>query len=160
MHPIAPCFMLATLLVSGFAGAAAPQKAATRIEQRMSAEDMKRSGLDRLSPAELEFLNEWIRTEGVSAAIVPIKKRDGSVEFHEDEASRVPVESRIVGSFTGWSGKTRFKLDNGQTWEQVESGSYSAQLTAPKVTIRPTMMGSWLMHVRGCNCSVRVKRVG
>lgn len=158
MHPGAFSFVLLLSLLPNLGAAA--EKAATRIEQRMSADELSRSGLDQLSPAQLEFLNEWIRTEGVSASIAPIKKRDGSLEFRHDDSSREPIDARIVGLFTGWGGKTRFTLDNGQQWEQVESGSYSAHLTSPRVTIRPAIMGSWLMHVKGCNCSVRVKRVG
>lgn len=150
-------FALILILLPSFGIAA--EKAPTRIEERMSQDELSRSGLDRLSPEELKFLNDWIRTKGVSAAIAPVKKRDGSLEYRNNETPREVINAQIVGVFSGWRGKTRFTLDNGQQWEQVESGAYSAQMNAPKVTIRPGIMDSWLMSVRGCNCSVRVKRI-
>lgn len=157
MHLTSLRFALVLAILPGIAFAA--DKAPTQIEERMSPDERAQSGLDRLSPDELKFLNHWIRTKGVSAAIAPVKKRDGSLEYRHDDTPREVIQSQIVGLFTGWRGKTRFTLDNGQQWEQVESGAYSAQMNAPKVTIRPGIMDSWLMSVKGCNCSVRVKRI-
>lgn len=157
MHLTSLRFALVLAMFPGIALAA--EKAPTQIEQRMSQDELARSGLDRLNPEELKFLNDWIRTKGVSAAIAPVKKRDGSLEYRHDETPREVINAQMVGIFTGWRGKTRFTLDNGQQWEQVESGAYSAQMNAPKVTIRPGIMDSWLMSVLGCNCSVRVKRI-
>ena len=60
----------------------------------------------------------------------------------------------------GWRGKTIFTLDNGQKWQQAESGARdTGKFTNPKVKIKPTIMGSWLMYVDGCGCSLRVKRI-
>ncbi len=130
------------------------------IEERMTAEERAASGLDMLSPEQLKFLNEWVATRGVSASVAPLRKKDGSMTFYTDDADRSIVTSRIVGTFGGWSGKTSVTLENGQKWQQVESTTRGARLTAPEVTIKPMSMGSWLMMVKNCNCSVRVKRVG
>jgi hypothetical protein len=52
-----------------------------------------------------------------------------------------------------------FTLDNGQQWKQAESGGRQCGKSEnPKVTIKPTLMGSWLMYVDGCSDSVRVER--
>jgi hypothetical protein len=32
---------------------------------------------------------------------------------------QLTTDSTIVGDCHGWSGETRFELDNGQTWEQA-----------------------------------------
>jgi hypothetical protein len=53
-----------------------------------------------------------------------------------------------------------FKLENGQEWEQAESGSRATgTFDNPAVRIKPMILGSWLMYVEGCGCSVRVKRI-
>ncbi|MFI4970442.1 MAG: hypothetical protein ACHP7D_09570, partial [Lysobacterales bacterium] len=63
-------------------------------------------------------------------------------------------------AFIGWRGKTVFTLDNGQEWQQAESGVYDAgKFANPGVKIKPMLLGSWLMYVDGCGCSVRVKRI-
>ncbi len=146
-----------------FGIAAHAQTPAGSIEERMSQSEFTQAGLDQLSPEQLTFLNQWLAAKQATApttAAVPIRKRDGSVEFYPDEGDRQEVRSRIDGEFSGWNGRTRFKLQNGQIWQQAESGSRESGMNNPEVTIKPALMGSWLMHVRGCNCSVRVKRVG
>lgn len=137
------------------------QTSAPTLEERMSQADFAASGLDRLSPEQLNFLNAWLGSKGLSAAVAPIRKRDGTMAFYPDEGDRDVVESRIDGEFTGWRGRTIVKLENGQKWQQSESGSYGdVNMTNPTVTIKPMSLGSWLIVVKGCNCSVRVKRIG
>lgn len=143
------------------AGGSAFAQSAPTLEERMSQADFSAAGLDRLSPEQLRFLNEWLGSKGISASVAPIKKRDGTMDYYPDEGAREVVESSIVGEFTGWHGRTVVKLENGQKWQQSESGSRGdVRMTDPAVTIKPMSMGSWLMVVKGCNCSVRVKRVG
>ncbi|GAH42277.1 unnamed protein product, partial [marine sediment metagenome] len=56
-------------------------------------------------------------------------------------------------------GKTIFRLENGQEWTQAESGQFSnGKYDHPKVKIKPMLLGSWLMYVEPCGCSVRVER--
>ncbi len=51
-------------------------------------------------------------------------------------------------------------LENGQQWQQAESGMYDAgKFERPKVKIKPMLLGSWLMYVEGCGCSLRVQRI-
>ncbi len=127
----------------------------------MSQAEFASAGLDRLSPEQLKFLNEWLGSKGISASIAPIRKRDGTVEYYPDEGAREKVESSIVGEFTGWHGRTIVTLENGQKWQQSESGSRGdVRMSNPSVIIKPMSLDSWLMVVKGCNCSVRVKRVG
>jgi hypothetical protein len=49
-----------SLLVLAFAAPAAAQEFSS-LEERMSAAEFKAAGLDKLSPAELEALNRWLR---------------------------------------------------------------------------------------------------
>jgi len=143
------------LLASALAGAQTPPPT---LEERMSQAEFQAAGLDKLTPEELARLNAWLDAHGgttpryVSASGAPV--------FYPDSSSRETVEARIDGTFTGWRGHSVFKLDNGQEWKQAESGSYSAgPMQNPKVKVKPMLLGSWLMYVDGCGCSVRVERI-
>ena len=136
------------------------------IEERMTDEEFRAAGLDRLSVEQLEFLNRWLdaRGAGSPAATTPSTAvAGGSVGTGDSVGAgqREKIESRIVGAFRGWHGRTIVTLENGQKWQQSESGTHGdVDMTGPAVVIKPMSMGSWLMVVKGCNCSVRVKRVG
>jgi hypothetical protein len=140
------------------AAVAGAQTQPATLEERMSQAELRASGLDRLSPEELKYLNEWLRTHGAGSAQMVMQ--GGQPVFYPDTSSRETVESHIVGLFTGWRGHTVFKLDNGQEWKQAESGAYDAgKFQDPVVRVKPMLLGSWLMYVEGCGCSVRVQRV-
>lgn len=69
------------------------------------------------------------------------------------------IQSRYVGEFTGWDGKTVFELENGQIWQQSGSGRMTYRTVNPMITIKRAFMGSYLLKVEGRNKSVRVKRI-
>ena len=130
------------------------------IEQRMSAQERAASGLEKLSPAELAALNAWLDANMSEKAIR--KSLVGFPVMHLFSGGKdpEPIKARIQGEFKGWSGRTSFPLDNGQVWEQIEPGSLVARrMTNPEVTIKPAMMGTWMLRVQGYNRSVRVTRV-
>lgn len=134
------------------------QSLAPTLEERMSKSDFTASGLDNLSPEQLAHLNQWLAANGMegTASTGSGPRHD----FYPDPDERVTIVSHITGAFTGWLGNTVFRLDNGQSWQQAESGRfYSRSMTSPAVTIQPMILGSWLMKVDGCSCSVRVHRV-
>jgi hypothetical protein len=124
----------------------------------MSQADFQAAGLDKLSPDELARLNAWLATHG--GATVQYVSPSGAPVFYPDEGARDTIESSIAGDFVGWRGHTVFTLENGQQWQQAESGTRdTGTIASPNVKIKPMILGSWLMYVDGCNCSVRVKRV-
>ena len=124
----------------------------------MSQNDFRAAGLDHLTPEQLKYLNSWLQTHGAGSAQVVTPS--GQPVFYPDSGARDTIESHIAGTFTGWRGKTVFKLDNGQQCKQAESGMYDAgKYEDPVVRIKPMLLGSWLMYVEGCGCSVRVSRV-
>jgi hypothetical protein len=151
--------ILALFLLIPFAANALAQTQAPTLEERMSQTEFNAAGLDKLSPEQLKFLNDWIQAKGVSEIGAPIKHRDGTSVFYSSDSDRELVESTIAGEFNGWNGKTRVTLENGQVWEQAESGRGGYRLSSPKVKIKPMSFGSWLMYVDGCPCDVRVKRI-
>lgn len=126
------------------------------LEERMSAADFKAAGLDQLTPQQLHYLDEWLRTHEQTKMV----SASGAPVFYADNQPRPRIETHLVGEFNGWGGATQFTLDNGQVWKQAESGAYSCpEKTNPTVTIKPMILGSWLMYVQGCNEGVRVERV-
>ncbi|MGA9343390.1 MAG: hypothetical protein WBV61_13780 [Rhodanobacteraceae bacterium] len=149
MHKILP--MIALLALASVCSA---QGTTSTLEERMSQSAFHAAGLDKLSASELQYLDDWLAAHGGEA-----RARAGG-HFYSDSGDRQTVESHISGDFTGWFDKTEFTLDNGQKWVQAESGRFtSRKLSHPAVTIKPTILGSWLMYVDGCGCSLRVQRV-
>jgi hypothetical protein len=131
------------------------------LEERMSDAEFKAAGLDKLTPEQLAALNAWLqrRTAGTAPAATYVPPSDDRIGFR-DPVSSEGVVSRIAGEFSGWSGDTRFTLENGQVWEQAESGSMrGVSVDSPAITIKPAFMGSWLLKVEGFNKAIRVRRV-
>jgi len=128
------------------------------LEERMSKGDFHAAGLDKLTPAELKTLNDWLAGHQATTVVTKVVTESGKPAFYVDQ-TKEPVESRIDGKFIGWYGKTVFKLENGQEWTQTESGQFSnGKYDHPKVRIKPMLLGSWLMYVEPCGCSIRVER--
>ena len=152
------CLGLSLLLVTAVQAATF-----STVEERMSSAQFKAAGLDKLSPEELAALNSWLQSNAAPAAAAasgyaPAASED-RIGFREQNATGVVV-SRIVGTFNGWDGKTRFTLENGQVWEQAEQGGVrGVNLDSPMVTIEPGMFGSWKIKVEGLNATTRVKRI-
>lgn len=149
---------LAALSAAGVAQAAE----FSTLEERMNRREFTAAGLDRLSPEQLKSLNDWLRVHGLApgAPVATGGSRNGTVEFYPDDNERQTIEARVEGRLDGWLGKTTFKLDNGQVWQQAESGMRTdLGLNGPAVRIKPMLLGSWLMYIDGCGCSLRVRRI-
>jgi hypothetical protein len=70
------------------------------------------------------------------------------------------IRSRHVPGFTGWTGKTVFRLENGQVWQQTRSGRMAYRgPDRPMITIKRGFMGGYQLAVEGVNKKVYVKRV-
>ena len=158
--------LLGTLVVA--TGAVHAQSASpsgkyfSSLEERMSQADFNRAGLNKLSAEQLKFLDQWLTRHVGKIHSSPVQAGAPN-NFGNRRAVTQPrkkLESRIVGSFSGWSGNTQIKLANGQVWQQIGSESWMCQTVQnPKVTIKPMILGSWLIYVQGCGQSVRVQPV-
>lgn len=94
------------------------------------------------------------------AAVATTEGGFGLERVEDDQRSEVKeIRSRYVGEFTGWDGKTVFRLENGQVWQQIQSGRMSWKATNPMITIKRGFMGSYVLRVEGVNKTVRVKRI-
>lgn len=69
------------------------------------------------------------------------------------------IESRVVGEVDGLNAGTRFELENGQVWRQVDRTDRNYRATNPKVEIREGFMNSYRMRLEGLNARIRVRRV-
>ena len=154
--------LLAAVIVLALAPCAAAQQ---QIEQQMSPEQFKATGLDRLSPEQLANLNAWLNGKleiETAKAAETAKKR--VVEENRGFAmfgSTEPITDRISGDFRGFGKGRTYTLDNGQVWEQVDDARLAgAHLTNPQVKITPTIVGnSWYLAVEGFNTRAKVQRV-
>ena len=68
-------------------------------------------------------------------------------------------EATLVGDFTGWRGKTVFRLDNGQIWRQRSSSQYRHRGSDQRVKFDKNWMGGWEMTVVSSGKSVLVSKV-
>lgn len=154
------------LVLSSLLSAQAEQPFSS-LEERMTGREFSEAGLDKLTAEELAKLNRWIRersiaqfegsTETEGAGSVPGQPGEAPAI---DRMARERFQSRIVGEFSGWSGNTEFKLENGMVWKQDESDRFRLQpIDSPMVTLTPGLFGSWRLSVEGHNRTVRVERI-
>ena len=67
-------------------------------------------------------------------------------------------EATVVGEVDGWSGKTVFKLNNGQIWVQRGNERSNKQLSNPSVSVKQNFLGFYVMTFKETGQKVRVKR--
>lgn len=138
------------------------------LEERMTGQEFRDSGLHKLTPEELASLNRWIRARSLAEYEGPVEGNADSGGLPSqpgelppvDRMAREQFQSRIVGEFSGWSGNTLFELENGMVWKQSENDRFRMQpVENPRVTITPGILGSWRLSVEGHNRAVRVERI-
>lgn len=89
----------------------------------------------------------------------------GWLEFRKSVAgmlsspSNESYQAKIDGRFTGWSGRTKFKLTNGQEWIQRKDGFLSTDLDSPDVEIRVGRFGFATLWIPELRRGIQVKRV-
>jgi len=140
------------------------------LEEQMSGKEFTAAGLNKLTTEELEALNNWIRRHSVATLDQP---KDGNYEVatvqgdergfkskKKSKQDRLPITSRVKGSFTGWDGHTLFALENGMIWEQSDKEKfYIQEVQNPEITIQPGRFGTWRLSVDGHDSNCRVKRI-
>ena len=156
--PVRSIFLATLLFV------AAPAAAQQAIEARMTPEEFKAAGLDKLSATELAHLNAWLghtigsaSEQAASAARAEVQPAAAAPVA----APRGPIESRLVGSFAGFANGREYTLENGQVWQQVDGSSLpGVRLEAPVVHLNRAMIGdTWFLRVEGYNTRAKVKRI-
>ena len=154
-HRAAPgCVAVLALSCAGVGLPAFAEDDFPGIRRLMSDEEFRSTGLDGLTPEELEALNAWLLRYTAGDAEVLQETNKTVREARDDNRG---VVSRIVGDFGGWSGKTVFRLENGQVWEQRLDGRYRYRGEPnPEVRIERNWLGFYRMTVIGTGRSVGV----
>jgi len=134
------------------------------------------AGLNKLTSEELAVLEQIIRarsdgaaqTAASAAQLPPAKaKAPGWLqalvtlqETAEKPEAAEAIQTRLEGDYDGWTGKTVFKLENGQIWQQASGGERIDNARhAPAVKIYPGMMGAYWLEVEGVRERVKVRPV-
>lgn len=139
------------------------------------------AGLNKLTPEELAQLEQVIAEHehgAVKTAVATTKAEAPKAteskvsgpgwlralvtlqETQEKPEAAEAIESRLVGDYAGWTGKSIFKLENGQIWQQAGGGArYDDQRSAPAVKVYPGMLGAYWLEVEGVRERVKVKPV-
>ncbi len=100
-----------------------------------------------------------------SSGTSSVKEIDESIEtFGNERIAQVEDEvdqitSRILGEFKGWSGYTKFQLENGQIWQQSSEGLLIVRINNPTVIIEKSFFGTYNLNVEGVNSTIKVRRV-
>ena len=144
----------------------------------LTPEEMQAAGLTKLTPEELARLETLVQRYKAGEAALP--KAQGAtaaktgkllpawvgalitLERTESKPEKSDaLESQLAGNFSGWSGRTTFRLDNGQLWTQANSDSYvyAPTLKSPKVKIYPASFGTFWLEIEGVNKRCRVRPV-
>ncbi len=140
--------------------ATADQRAQPPAAQPPTAPAIATTGSAAPPPAAPQPAGESTAVGDGAAAVARTEDQFGLERIDDEKRKDIKlIESRYVGEFTGWTGKTVFKLENGQVWQQAESGRMSWKASNPMITIKRGFMGSYQLAVEGVNKKVRVKRI-
>ena len=183
---LAKLALVAPLLTAAIASA---DTAYQPLERAMTDEERVRSGVDSLTSKQRQYLNDWLKARYGEAASVDSQERvttrtnstpkpskqtaiDEEIERRVAEelatrkekdskanANRGPFDAMLTGDFTGWRGKTVFRLDNGQIWRQRSSSQYRHRGDDYRVKFDKNWMGGWEMTVISSGKSVLVSKV-
>ena len=136
--------------------AQAQQGDAPALESLMTPEDFSASGLDKLSEAERAHLSTWVARYRQGAVAGPAPPKTTEQRAQEKE---VEIVAKVVSGFSGWSGKTVFRLDNGQIWQQRLTGNFRYRGDDPTVVISQNILGMYILKHVESGRAVGVKRI-
>ena len=155
------CSVLLAIAILLGLPAFAGERAWVPIEQRLSVEQLRATGLDSLSGQQLALLNRLL-SEDRAADL-----RAADTQRTQDEAGMRPrrtpaqtVNAIVPGSSRAWTQGQTLLLDNGQRWRVVDSGvNFPRPITDAKVTIAPGMLGAWYLRMDDGTPPIKVQRV-
>jgi hypothetical protein len=128
------------------------------VQKAMTPEQYEAAGLSKLEPAERarldEFIKNYVAVSNEKVATTAVDKAIKEKKVSEPEV----IQSRIVGPFTGYNGRTTFTLENGQRWAQSQRDSaYFPKIDSPPVIIIKSGFG-YRMYIAGGG-AIRVSKV-
>jgi hypothetical protein len=152
------CLVVVALASLPAAEPATNEPAFPGVEKAMTPEQYEAAGLSKLDPAERAKLDQFIKNYvAVSNEKVATSAVDKAVKENKVSAPEI-INSRIVGPFTGYNGRTVFTLENGQRWAQSQRDSaYYPKMDSPGVIIVKKGWG-YRMYIAGAT-DIRVTLV-
>lgn len=161
--------VLALSLMAMSALAAEPDR---NIEHTLTPEQLRETGLDTLTPAQLARLNEILQArEHAAAERAPAAAANTPEEPAVVAAPREPqpvpadleirtIKSRLRGRVESWAPGTEFRLENGQTWKVLKGEmTLRTPLDAPEILVVPGVAGRWFLQVHEDYPKARVYRI-
>ena len=107
-------------------------------------------------PTKLEATPEAIEAEVDRRVAAKLADKSESEKTKQPESA---FEAKLTSDFKGWTGKTIFKLDNGQVWRQRSSANYRHRGSDTRVEFKKNWMGGWEMTVVSSGKTVLVRKV-
>ena len=156
---IRTCHLLAVLLLTlPLALLPAHAQQPNGLQQRMTSDQFKAAGLDKLTAQELANLDHWLATQG--KPVTKMVDSSGEPVFYASKTKRQRIDTHIVGAFTGWEKNHQFTMANAQVWRVIDPNPHACKPTTdPEVQIKPSLLGTWMMYVPSCYENAHVKRV-
>jgi hypothetical protein len=130
---------------------------AQKIEQRLTPEQLRETGLDTLTPAQLARLNELLGAPAPAKASAPQASPQAApatpvlqpgVDKPLFGFTDAPIKSRLKGTVTGWQEGTVFELENGQQWKVLKGRmTLPKPMQNPEIRVVPGIVGRWFLEV-------------
>lgn len=154
--------LVLTLTLAGSSVAFAQNSDFPGVQKAMTPEQMAATGMNKLTAAERQQLDEFIRNYvGVSnkraAEVASAAAVDRAVKENKVRPPEV-IESRMVHDYKGYNSRTIFTLENGQKYKPASGDDVPHQtVPRPGVVILRDMFG-YKMYIEGASM-IRVVRV-
>jgi hypothetical protein len=149
---------------------------ALRIEQRLTSQQLRETGLDTLTPSQLARLNQLLNAPPAAPvnAVIPatlpaagaqpasafpalgaspaVAAKVPATEIGEDKPlfgfNDAPIKSRLKGTVSGWDEGTVFTLENGQQWKVLKGNmKLPKPITDSEIRVVPGLVGRWFLEV-------------
>ena len=117
------------------------------LQDMMTAEEFKAAGLEKLSSEELKNLNAWLQG---FREVAETKAAEKATAKAAKMAKLEQTLSRVDGTFTGLTGRTIIKLQDGTVWKQANiDDHYRAQVTDHPAAFVSRGPFGWKMRIEG-----------
>ncbi len=129
------------------------------VQKAMSPKAFEQAGLNKLTPEERARLDEFIRSYATSTnQVAAAAAVDRAVKEKKVSSQPEVIQSRIVGRYTGYNGRSHFTLENGQVWaqSQQESRAYPPSDSPPVLIVKGT--AGYRMYILAGG-DIRVSRI-
>lgn len=144
--------LLSCALAFALCGAVSAAMPYVPLEKRLSAEQLRETGLDTLSAEQLAALNRLLQGEAVATQTeaTPVARPQGLPKNDSPLLGFTvePIRSRLKGTITGWQEGTVFELENGQQWKVLKGYmTLPKPMQNPEIRVVPGIAGRWFLEV-------------